>query len=315
MNKVALLIVFNHNYEKNIDALLDIYQNRFSNIYFVIPFYKGDRKDVIKVFDNSYYFHGFVAYAIDRIKDLGFQYYFTVADDLFLNPKINENNFEEIFKLDEDSAFVPHPFLLTDLNETKPSRPFAPFWNGISLALKFKLNQNGINIKEILPSFSEAENILKQHGYNFVAKLPKRIFFSKPILKKTNSKHNDTIRTLIHVLGNLKYLFKNNQLDYPLIGSYSDIIIVSNNNVNKFIDFSGAFAALNLFVEIAMPTAVFLAYPKIISEKNLRLKGETYWYYNHHECEAKYKKSINYLKINFDPNSLYVHPIKLSKWG
>jgi hypothetical protein len=314
MNKVALIIIFNHNYEENIDTLLKIYENRFTNIWFVIPFYKGDRKNVIKVFDNSYYFHGFIAHAIDQIKHIGFEFYFTIADDLFLNPAINESNFEDIFKLDKDSAFVPKPFLLTDLKETKPSRPFAPFWNGIILALKFKIKQNGLLLNKVLPSFSEAENLINSHGFNFKSKIPKRIFFSIPLFGFKNQRHNNNLRRIIFSIKNIKYLFKKNKLNYPLIGSYSDIVIVPNSNLNKFIDYCGAFAASNLFVEIALPTSLLLAFSKVISENDLKLKGETYWYYNHQNCELKYKKSIKYLTENFDQKSLYVHPIKLSKW-
>lgn len=49
MYNVALIILFNHNYEKNLDALKDIYGDRFTHIWYIIPFYSGDREDVISV--------------------------------------------------------------------------------------------------------------------------------------------------------------------------------------------------------------------------------------------------------------------------
>jgi hypothetical protein len=41
---VALVIIYNHRYDKNIDILESIYANRFSNIFHIVPFYDGDKK-------------------------------------------------------------------------------------------------------------------------------------------------------------------------------------------------------------------------------------------------------------------------------
>jgi hypothetical protein len=315
MDKVALIILFNHNYESNLDALEKIYGSRFQDIWYIIPFYSGEREDVISVYENSYYFQGYIATALSQLKKKNYDYYFIIADDLYLNPDINEGNFKDYFKVDEDTAFIPGPFLLNNVKETRPSRPYAPVWNAMQFALDFKIEQNGINVKNLLPSYKKAEQLLKNHGLNFSAKISRKMFFSNPILKKTRS-FNDIKDNLLRI----KLFYKNflqilspKRIPYPLIGSYSDILIVSNKHLDKFITYSGSFAALNLFVEIALPSAVAFSYPKMISENDLELKGETYWYYNHHECEKKYKLSLDYLNNNFPDNCLYIHPIKLSK--
>ena len=47
MNRVALIIIYNHQYNKNIDILERIYNGRFSNIYHLVPFYNGEKQNVI----------------------------------------------------------------------------------------------------------------------------------------------------------------------------------------------------------------------------------------------------------------------------
>ncbi len=58
MSKIALVIIYNHQYNKNIDILERIYKGRFSHIYHLIPFYQGDKENVIPVYDASLYFQG-----------------------------------------------------------------------------------------------------------------------------------------------------------------------------------------------------------------------------------------------------------------
>lgn len=54
--KVALVVIYNHRYDKNIARVKSIYAKRFSYIYHVMPFYDGDKQDVIPVFESSYCF-------------------------------------------------------------------------------------------------------------------------------------------------------------------------------------------------------------------------------------------------------------------
>ena len=58
---LTLVIVFNHRYDKNIAALEKIYRKKFFNIKFLVPFYNGDREDVIPIYENSHYFQGYFA--------------------------------------------------------------------------------------------------------------------------------------------------------------------------------------------------------------------------------------------------------------
>src|ERR1700743_1228199 len=99
MNKVALIIIYNHRYDKNIELLEQIYKSRFSNIYHLIPFYNGNKENVIAVYDNSFYFEGYIAQGLKSYFKEDYTHYFFVADDMVLNPVVNEHNYAEHLKL------------------------------------------------------------------------------------------------------------------------------------------------------------------------------------------------------------------------
>jgi hypothetical protein len=104
------------------------------------------------------------------------------------------------------------------------------------------------------------------------------------------------------------------QLSYPLIGSYSDIIAVPRAVMDTFVHYSGIFAATRLFVELAIPSALAMASPKLISQNSLKLKGRALWTQQDMEILEPYTKSLAKLLEGFPENLLYLHPIKLSQW-
>ena len=314
MSTAALIIVFNHNYEDNIDKLLNIYTGRFKNIWFVMPFYEGSRKDVISVYYSSYYFQGFVATAINHLKFYNFDYYLTVADDLYLNPKINENNYQKYFKIDERTGFISNFFDLNSATEKRPSRPYAPFWNAILSALNLQTNK-GFEWSKYLPSRQEAFDLFEKHGIktNHTIKA-KMLFPFKPIrfsLKIEDLKFS--YHGLKLYLSNFKYLFSKRTLIYPMVGGYSDIAIIPKSAATDFAKYAHTFASLNLFVEIAFPTALLLACENLTTEDDLDLKCVTYWYPESLIINNKNYGSISEINSGFPEDALYVHPIKLSK--
>lgn len=40
---VALIVVYNHRYDRNIEVVERIYAGRFSNIFHLVPFYDGTK--------------------------------------------------------------------------------------------------------------------------------------------------------------------------------------------------------------------------------------------------------------------------------
>lgn len=315
MDNVALFILFNHNYEKNIERLENIYEKRFSNIYFVMPFYSGGKENVLPVYENSFYFQGYVVQALSQLKNKTFKHYIFIGDDLILNPVINEDNYQDYFAIDSRKAFIPEFFSLNDPSETKPYRPFAPYWIHQDNALEFKVKQDGIEVSKYLPSFDEAKRILNTHGIDFNEVMPRTMFVPKPLLKKGESFVHNLKRIKI-LMKNFRYLLFPPKIPYPLTASYSDILILPNNCKEKFMLFAGVFSALHLFVEMAIPTALAFSASEITTEKDLKMKGHVYWGINDfNKLSIKFKKSMNNLLENFPEDCLYIHPVKLSQWN
>lgn len=315
MSKVALVILFNHNYELNVVNLKKIYAGRFDHLFFIMPFYQGKEENIIPVYENSYYFQGYIAKALEQIKSGAYEHYIIIGDDLLLNPLINQDNYTDYFKVDQDTAFIPGPFLLNDTTVTSPYRHLAPYWPWIKSALNFRIVQPGIEVSKFLPGYEEALILLKKHGYEFTAHMPIKMFYSNKVWKSMfdrffRGKPEEVLTSLYYDLRNL-----NKKIPYPLIGSYSDIMVVPNKNINSFIKYCGIFAALHLFVEIAIPTALAFSVDKIVTEADLLYKGITYW--NQEDIKLfgeRYQNSLTNLYNNFPGNTLYIHPIKLSSW-
>ena len=54
MGSVALVVIYNHRYDGNISIVEDLYRERFREIFHLVPFYDGDRPNVIPVYESSF---------------------------------------------------------------------------------------------------------------------------------------------------------------------------------------------------------------------------------------------------------------------
>src|SRR5205085_8792917 len=110
-----------------------------------------------------------------------YEHYFFVADDMVLNPLINENNYQEFFQLSKDTSFLPEIFTLDNFNndETLLFSPYYSFmsrlafkkrkpakyvWWRISQALKYDPKAEGVEAMKEIPTYEEALALLKKHG-------------------------------------------------------------------------------------------------------------------------------------------------------
>jgi hypothetical protein len=305
MSDVALLIIYNHQFNKNIDILERIYEGRFTNIFHLVPFYNGTKENVIAVYDASFYFHGYIAQGFSSFYNSKFKHYFFVADDMVINPKINESNYAEILKLDNSTSFIPGLF---SLHESKQ------YWRRIGEAFRWRLNPRGVEASNLIPSYQEAKSLLAQHGYGVgplkfeqIWKVPKNFKEFKKIFSR------DKKYPVRYILNKIKP--KEYHLSYPMVGSYSDIFVVSADSVKEFCHFCGIFSATRLFVEVALPTALTLSSKKIVMEKDIELRGKPLWTKEEYEELEPFNGSLKKLMNEFPNGYLYLHPIKLSKWN
>lgn len=310
---VCLVIIFNHRYDKNLRVLEDIYKNRFSNRYYLVPFYDGDMKNVIPVYGRSIFFQGYIAQGANVFVNQAFQHYLFVADDMLIHPGINENNYKEFFEVEDEQSYI---------SELRPLQNMGTFWIGsLSAAYYFK-KQKYIEVEHELPEEEVAKNLLAKQGV-VVRPLSRRELFGDFSLS-INSLGNKS-RLILRLLSWIKHPFRKTiNLPYPVVGSYSDILLVSNTDIKDFSHYCGVFASTCLFAEVAIPTALGLAAKKIIQvEKNMKRKGRAYWqgegpfYYSDEyqwdNLERDYK-NLDDMINRFPDSQLFIHPVKLSKW-
>ncbi|SHN09787.1 hypothetical protein [Polaribacter sp. KT 15] len=299
MSKVALIIIYNHQYNKNIEVLDKLYGDRFSNIFHLVPFYKGTKENVISVYENSYYFQGYVSQGLSSFFKDEYVHYFFIGDDLLLNPKINESNYTENLKLDKDTSFIPGFMSLHKLDF---------LWPHTKDALNYNLSIDGIEAKSMLPNYEEAILLFKKFNLE-IDSLKFEQLFNRPLLR-----YNFKALKRFIAYHYKKRLNKEYNLSYPIVGSYSDIFVVSSNTIKDFCLYSGVFSATNMFVELAIPTAMVLSAKKIVTEKDLDLQGIALWSMEDYKILDKYNYNLNGLQNDFPEKYLYIHPIKLSKW-
>ena len=304
MSPVALIVVYNHQYNDNIEVVERIYGDRFSNIYHLVPFYTGNKKNVIPVYENSYYFQGYIAQGLKFIADERFAHYFFIADDLILNPVVTEKNYTKWLKIDANSSFLPG-FIQLHVKR-------GVWWARVGEAYRWNLKTSGVEAVNFIPSYEDALLIFHKFGLRLemldlhqIWRMPKTI--REVVIT--------ILRDSTYFIRAIFLWWKKYKLSYPLVGSYSDIFVVNSAAAENFALYCGVFASTRLHVEVAVPTAMVLSAEKIITEEELELKGGALWTHTEiHSLEEKFNFQLPELLTSFPSEKLYLHPVKLSKW-
>ena len=286
--KIALLVIYNHRFDKNIGRIRELYAGRFSHVYHIMPFYDGNENDVIPVYESSYCFSGYISQAYTHLKHLGFTHFFVVADDMILNPSLNEHSIWEQMGIDYSDSYIDE--IVCFQNGGKR------WWGRIIDALDYTPDQLGVELKGILPSKEEAQRRFDFH------KLPYTPIPRKELLR--NPRRKDFV----------KMLTRSCELKYPLVRAYSDILLIPADVMPKFANYCGAFASTRLFVEMAIPTSLILSADNIKLGNDVKLKPGAMWFEQDFKILEGYNNSLEKLFREFPEGKLYLHPIKLSKW-
>ena len=315
MPKATLVIIYNHHYPSNIERLNLIYGVRFKSIYHVIPFYDGERSDVIPVYENSFQFQGYIAQASSIINKDDSDHFLFIADDMIINPKINESSYAEIFGVNSSANFIPELLQLGEIEN---------YWSRLSEACAWGLKAPGVESASQLPSFEEAMQIFKEFGWgpqliNSSAIFQKDRFWATLLRGLLRGKIRlSLVGTLLRIKifnrGDYKVLQRKVHLHYPLVGGYSDIVLISKQDLPKFARYCGVFAASRLHVELAIPSSLVFATRNIVTEKDISRSGRAYWGDEVKEFDV-YNGNLDTLLENFPDEKLYIHPIKLSEWS
>jgi hypothetical protein len=298
MSSICLSFVFNHQYEKNIPKLKKIYGERFSTIKFLSPFSDWNKDEaIIPIFETSIHFQGYFSQAYPLLpKD--YDYYVFCADDLLLNPSLNEDNLINELRC-KDSGYIKY------LN---PIWEHSFAWHKFEECNSFPSTDNIIPYSQYLPGRDELLMKYEALGFNF-RNIGMHNFFG--VYQKGI--------TTDRLWAGIKYVIRNGlkrYVHYPLMEGYSDFIVVPKENLKVFCYYCGIFAAMNLWVDAAVATSLILSCDKIANEEQHNYKGIELW--NNEDVYNQTRLAggkVNNLKNIFSENTLYIHPVKLSSFN
>lgn len=296
--KTGLVIIFNHRYEQNLLKLRRIYGNSFSEIRFLMPFYLGEDQDVIPVYDTSYCFHGFVTQAYARLMEMNVEYFLFIADDLIINPEIDEwNAAEKLGLLKEKEIFLNG---LSELNRRGSFHWVHMKWSSQPFTTR------GMAWRNELPHKEKAFALFKEFmGKEYPREYDDEIFQGCDCFKEDRE-------LFFKSNGNTK------EVPYPMAQGYADIFAVKKTSLGKIAHMFGIFASMNMFVEIAVPTAIVLTFKRCnvsFFECSEFLHSMILWTENDKlNIEREYENDINNLLNRFPAECLCIHPVKLSRW-
>ena len=316
----ALVVIYNQNFEKNIQKIRDIYSSRFSKIVQIMPFYYGCDPDVIPVYGTCYQFQAYYVQARRQLLEVDCDRFLFIADDLLLNPKINERNVAEQLKL------APGDFYIDCFADVASGE----FTRAVTEAHRIQTKQRDLDASasRILPSYEEAFKILKDRGLATTTRLRKYVPLlrplKRPLVRKAKKNAFNMLRNGYHILKRLSYLVFPRRMKYPCVYGYSDIVSIPKSRYEDWVRYVEVFTVWRMFVELSIPTAMALLKDvKIVTNEHLELKSGNVWYpqdQHHHLTMERVIENlveetggtVRLLAEKFPPQYLYLHPVKLS---
>lgn len=314
-DNASAVFLFNHRFERNLAKLDALYAERFPKRTYLMPFAQSERADVCSVYETSWHFSGHVAQGASSFIDDGATHYVFISDDLILNPRFNASNIVQELALPPSAGYIKS---LAPLDANRYA------WHR-ALPASVALKRNGA-------------------GFDWRAELPLEETTREKFAAMGLADHVPTIRSIAqarHVLGTLLpaagYLaapwmakLHGKASDYPLLMGYADFFIVPAAAIRQFVHYCGVFAALDIFAEVAVPTALALACDTVITEMmpgarfaeadaprhtDFPWRGIEFWDPAETPAfAARYDNQWQRLMKEFPENWLYVHPVKLSQW-
>jgi hypothetical protein len=319
--KLCLIVVFNHRFDKNLPLLREYYGGKFAEIRFLMPFaddLEENETDVISVHFSSYLYQGFFGEARKRLGQIECDGYVVVGDDLLLNPLLDQGNLHQKMGLPLEDAYTKGLASLFD----------APIsWSRTRTTYR-ALFADGLEWHRLLPDREEAMERSKRYG---IKQRPLGFRNFSPFCSKSGISSLGTAFAWFAERQHSRRLFSRftHEVPYPLFYGYSDFLVLPKTGWNEFARFCEATAAMQLFVEAAIPLAMVLAYDQVQTEleygelfdapnpkRRMSMRGiELQWQESDRiEFENQFGLNLTRLIKNFPEDVLYFHPVKLSKW-
>lgn len=309
---ISALFLFNNRFERNVPVLEDLYRDRFSRRKYIMPFATQDDPDIIPVVEAGWYFSGHLAQAAPRFIEPDVTHYVVISDDLFVNPTLDEHNIVEQLRLDDRTGWIKS---LAGLDALRHS------WEWSADAAFEAQRMTITDLFAQLPPAAEAQAKFERMGFEFGGTMPASIRQMQYTFWQLPRRSRAIWLKSLAMLGRPS--------PYPFLSGYGDFLVIPAAAIKEFARLCGLLGAMNIFAEVAVPTAVALACENVVTELKL---GE-----NYRDLETRSRSRGRYKGIEFAgdemnafgdardwkverlvgefPNDwLYAHPIKFSQW-
>ncbi len=304
---ICLIVIFNHRYDKNLSSIASLYKDRFKNIYVLMPFYNGEGVDglnIIPVYESSFFYSGYLAQGLKYIKK-NYSHYVVIGDDVVLNPNINEENILEFLSLRQGQSYIKGVCPICEAKGIYAHRLkkyiMSPF-----------LEYSGTEYKNMILSREEAFERVRSKGYKY------DLTFTTKWLTERIQEERRGVRAAVKDIFYIVSMLRKNKgksFPYPFYKDFVDFLVLSGDDIEKLIDYFGVFAAMGLFVEVAVPTAMALMCSDIVTERMIDKRGVELWGYKDRErFNKEYNYELDTLFKKFPSDVIYYHPVKLSEW-
>jgi hypothetical protein len=314
-NHASAVFIFNHRFERNIGKLDEIYGERFPKRTYLMPFARSERADVCRITESSWQFSGHVAQGAAAFIDDEATHYVFISDDLILNPRIDAWNIARELSLDASTGYIKS---LAPLDSVRYQ------WHrSLPASIALRRNGDGFDWRAELPPEEEARAKFAGMGLQ-----------DHPSKMRSLSEAKHALTKLLPAAGYLAapwaVKLHGKPSDYPLLMGYADFFVVPAEAIRRFTHYCGVFAALDIFAEIAVPTALALAVdlvktelkpgerfndPLAARQPDFEWQGIEFW--DPAETPvfaARFGNDRDRLMKEFPEEYLYVHPVKLSQW-
>ena len=316
--KVCLIVIFNHRFDKNLPLLRKIYGDRFSYLRFLMPFYDGADDDVIPVYESAPQFQGYLIQAYGKLKDIPCSHYLFIGDDLIINPTFDDVNFVARTNMYDKKFLTTEIISFNSLNQFR-------WWHAANSSKPFY--DSATSWRDSLYTYDEAINKFNNFFDVKYKEIYDEAFFGNPNEPGANTigRWNNS-KDFFNVVSYFVMTNTNSfHIPYPMARGYSDIFCVEKGSLLKFSRLCGIFSAMNMFVEIAIPTVAVLtfrrdevAFFKGIINKNVGFFRSNFvlilWGKDRDAFENKYDKDFSRMYNEWDEKNLFAHPVKLSRW-
>lgn len=305
--KSTACVLFNHPFSKNIPILREVYRERFDDVIFVQPLEKSNDVDVFTSYRGPFCFHGMIVDVARTLLEKRSDYYLFIHDDVFLNPLYDAENLFECLGIPGNGAFIP---------AVCPIEGDVTSWGWTSSVLwklfypKNKLSGSGIERPlQFFPDGNKMrEEIMKKYQFKFSdVTYDRNVALPESIIFGQNPYSITTERMILDGLFEKAKNSNSTSLPFPFFRGMSDFFAVDAETLEKIIPLLGVMAAAQLFVEVAIPTALIVAANRVKRSIEVGLKVDWRW--------GTERDALDFesMAMRFHEDLLFVHPVKLSK--